>query len=126
MGASTFGGEVTRLPSWDCLSTVPSVGRWAWLSSASALSPLGRCVYGDGFVSALSHIGRCACGDGSWSFSIPYRGCPCGDSWIRLLVSSLLPPCCLGFFDSHWSIPTPDGVGGFVGNWTALPRLVGT
>ena len=55
-----------------------------------------------------SHIGRC----------------PCGDSWVRLLVSSLLPSCCLGFFDSHWSIPTPDGVDGCVGTWTALPRLV--
>ena len=38
------------------LSTAPSVGHWAWLSSESILSPLVRCVYGDSFVSALSPI----------------------------------------------------------------------
>ena len=39
-------------------------------------------------------------------------GChPCGDSRVPLVVSSLLPPCCLWYFVSHWSVPTPDEVG---------------
>ena len=66
-------GGGTSPPVLGLSYPVLSVGHWAWLSSASSLSPLGRCVYGDGLASALSHIGRCACGDGSYSFSIPYR-----------------------------------------------------
>ena len=52
-----------------------------WRSSASAPSPLDRCVYGDNSRRlAPSHIGCCACGDSSGPTPSSIGRCAWGDS----------------------------------------------